>query len=172
MEKWIKIGFLASCLLLVFSAVPIQAEPNVSVVVKDGPQGAVRPDLDTASVELLFQDVEKGSAHIKISSPKPNFFSPTDFPWVEGTELIDSSLTIEQGKASFDYMFPIRGEYAMSVEWSDENGNALGSDELIISIQENPQEVQNGILFITLLALFGLVVGFGLSKWRVNPHAA
>jgi hypothetical protein len=154
--------------ILIMSSGTITAEPHVKVEVKDGPQGPVRPDLDTASVELTFNDVQNGSARIKLSSPEPKFFSPTDFPWVEGTELIDAILSIEGNKASFDYMFPIRGEYPMTVELSDENGNPVGTHQLVITIQENPQEIQNAIIFIALLGTFGLLVGFGLSKWRGN----
>jgi hypothetical protein len=171
-----KMRMLSLCLAIAFiftlSSGWALAEQNVTVEVKDGPEGAVRPDLDTAAVNLSFSGVQNGSAHIKLVSPEKNFFSPTDFPWVEGTELIDATVSITEGKASFQYMFPIRGEYPLTVEWSDENGNPLGSHQLVVSIQENAAEIQKAILFIAIVGAFGLLAGFALSKRRGSLHAA
>jgi hypothetical protein len=172
MKKW----FLAGCMVVLsIGLIPmtaVAAEEKVRIEIKEGPVGAVRPDLDTATVELAFSQVPNGSAHIRLRSPETKFFSPTDFPWVEGTELIDATLLIEGGKATFNYMFPIRGDYPMTVELFGENGQSLGIHQLVVSMQENPKEVQNAILFVVLLGSFGLLVGFGLSKWRGNLHAA
>lgn len=172
----VKIWSLTGCLALALVATlfygSAMAEPHIEVIVEDGPEGSVRPDLDTAAVQILFNGIQSGSAHIKLKSPKKEFFSPTDFPWVEGTELIEATLSISGGKASFHYMFPIRGEYPLTVEWSDENGTPLGSQQMVISIQENPQEIQNAILFIALLCTFGIIIGYGLARGRRNLYAA
>lgn len=149
----------------------IMAEEKVKVEVKNEQGKEARPDLDTAKVELTLLDIQNGSAHIVLSSPERKFFSPTDFPMVEGTKLINSTLSVKNGKASFDYMFPIRGDYRMKVEVLDETGKSVGTHELLINIHENPAEVKNAIIFIISLALFGFIAGFVLAKRRKNVHA-
>jgi hypothetical protein len=147
------------------------AGEKVKVEVKNENGEGARPDLDTAKVELTFPDIQNGSARIVLSSPERKFFSPTDFPMVEGTKLIDSTLSVENGKASLDYMFPIRGDYRMKVKVMDEKGKSTGSYELFINIHENQDEVKKAIIFIVSLALFGFIAGFVLSKRRKNVHA-
>lgn len=156
-------------LVLPFSSAT--AGEAVRVEVKNEQGGEVRPDLDTAQVELSFSEIQSGTARVFLSSPEPEFFSPTDFPIVEGTDLIDATLPVVNGKASFQYMFPIRGDYRLKVEVMDEKGNALGTHDLVISISENPEEVKNAVLFIALLAVFGFAVGYLLSRRRKHVHA-
>jgi hypothetical protein len=157
--------------LLFMPLASIMAEEKVKAEVKNEQGKEARPDLDTAKVELTLPDIQNGSAHIVLSSPERKFFSPTDFPMVEGTKLIDSTLSVENGKASFDYMFPIRGDYGMKVEVMDEKGNSVGTHKLFINIQENPSEVKKGIIFIAFLVLFGFIAGFVLAKRRKTVHA-
>jgi hypothetical protein len=173
---YVRNGLLLGCFALLFVIAFFPgaafAAQDVKVEVKDGPAGPARPDLDTAAVLLTFQGIQNGSAHIQLASPEKDFFSPTDFPWVEGTPLIDAKVAIEDGKASFEYMFPIRGKYPLTVEWFDENEKSIGTNQLVIPIQENSQEIRNAILFVALLGVFGLAAGFGLSKWRGRSYAA
>ncbi|MGG1596918.1 hypothetical protein [Paenibacillus naphthalenovorans] len=171
MKKGLIVGCLAVLAVGMISLSSAFAEQEVNVEVKNGPAGAVRPDLDKATVELSIPAIRDGSAHIRLRSPEKKFVS-TDFPWVEGTELIDSTVAIRDGKASFQYMFPIRGEYPLSVEWFDENGHPEGSRQFAVTIEENPKEVQNALIFMAMLAFFGLLAGFGLSRRRRGIHAA
>lgn len=157
--------------LLMMPIVSVIAGEDVKIDVENKQGKGARPDLDTVKVELTIPDIESGSAHIVLNSPERKFFSPTDFPMVEGTKLIDSTLSVENGKAAFDYMFPIRGEYRMKVEVLDEKGNVAGTHQLFIDIHENPEEVKKAIIFVVSLALFGFFVGFVLAKRRKNVHA-
>lgn len=157
--------------LLMMPITSILAEEEIKVEVKNEQGVKARPDLDTAKVELTFTDIQNGSAHVFLSSPERKFFSPTDFPMVEGTKLIDSTLAVANGKAVFNYMFPIRGEYQMKVEVMDEKGNPVGTHNLAINIHENQDEVKNAIIFMVSLVLFGVVAGFALAKGRKNVHA-
>jgi hypothetical protein len=172
MKKAFLSGFFVSFIFIFM--IPFSsafAEETVKVEVKNEQGGEVRPDLDTAKVELTFKNIQSGSAHILLSSPERKFFSPTDFPMVEGTKLIDTTLSVEKGKATFTYMFPIRGDYHMNVEVFDEKGNSVGIYKPIININENPAEVKNAIIFIVILAVFGFVAGFVLAKRRKNSYA-
>ncbi|MFS1511063.1 hypothetical protein VQL36_01305 [Chengkuizengella sp. SCS-71B] len=169
-KLFLGVGFLLTFLLLMPASL-IMGEESIKVEVNNENGGETRPDLDTAKVELTFTEIENGSANILLSSPERNFFSPTDFPIVEGTKLIDSTILVENGKAEFDYMFPIRGDYQMKVEVLDENGTLAGTHLLNIHIPENPDEVQNAIVFVGILVLFGFFVGLILTARRGRGHA-
>lgn len=151
----------------------VYADATVKVGIMNAQGGNPRPDLDTANVVLTFDGIQNGTSHILLTSPDRKFYSPTDFPFVEGTRLIDADLQVVNGKATFDYMFPIRGDYRMTVETKDENGQLVGSNDLTITIKENPEEVKNAIVLITILAFFGLMVGyiFAKLKRRANINA-
>lgn len=171
METYFKRGFVLIAFLLMMQMTLVIAEEEVKVKITNEQGVEVRPDLDTAQVELTFTDIQNGSAHVFLNSPERKFFSPTDFPMVEGTKLIDSTLAVENGKAVFDYMFPIRGDYPMKVEVMDEKGNPAGTHHLVVNIHENPDEVKNSIIFISALVSFGVIAGFTLAKRRKNVHA-
>ncbi len=170
-KRIFKKRFAIIAFLLMMQITSVLAEEEVKVEVKNEQGVEARPDIDTAKVELTFADIQNGSAHVFLSSPERKFFSPTDFPLVEGTKLIDSTLAVANGKAVFDYMFPIRGNYQMKVEVMDEKGNLAGTHNLVINIHENPDEVKNAIIFMVSLVLFGVVSGFALAKRRKNVYA-
>jgi hypothetical protein len=165
---------VAVIVLMAGVAVNAQAHERQAITIKveDGPSGAARPDLDYTKVELTFHDVSEGSARIVLHSPARKWYSPTDFPHVEGTMLIDSTLEIKEGKAQFQYMFPIRGDYRMLLDVQDETGRSLGTQEVALLIKENAKEVQNAVIFIGILAGFGLLCGWALSRRRLGIHAA
>ncbi|MDP5275951.1 hypothetical protein [Chengkuizengella axinellae] len=172
MQKLFRVGILLSILLLMPTTMIMgQEEEGVKVEINNENGGEARPDLDTVNVELIFSDIENGSANILLNSPERKFFSPTDFPIVEGTELIHSIISVENGKAAFDYMFPIRGDYPMTVEVLDENGTVSATHLLNIHIPENPDEVKNAIIFVGILVLFGFLVGLILTARRGRTHA-
>ncbi|NBI29279.1 hypothetical protein [Chengkuizengella marina] len=166
----LSIGVLLTFLMLMPTTLTM-GEEAVKIKVNNEKGGQTRPDLDTAKVELTFTEIENGSANILLNSPERKFFSPTDFPIVEGTELIESTILVENGKAEFDYMFPIRGNYEMTVEVLNENGIVAGTHLLNIHIPENPDEIQNAIVFVGVLFLFGFLVGLILTAKRGRTHA-
>lgn len=173
MNKRIILKLLTAAVICLL-AIPVTsaiAGNQVEVQVQNEQGNKPRPDLDTAMVELTFADFQSGSAHIMLHSPQRKFFSPTDFPIVEGTELIDAILSVENGKVSFDYMFPIRGDYELHIEAVDAKGNIIGTYQNVINIPENPDEVRNATIFIAILAIFGLITGFGFAKRRQRTHA-
>ncbi|MGM0715502.1 hypothetical protein ACWKW1_25520 [Brevibacillus parabrevis] len=171
MRKVTFLGIIAIIFTAMFSYSPVTAEESVIVNVQNEQGGDTRPDLDTAKVELTFANNQNGTAHIFLRSPERKFFSPTDFPIVEGTDLIDATLPIENGKATFQYMFPIRGDYHLKVYVMDGEGKAGGTHELVININENPAEVKNAVIFITILTAFGFAVGYLLSRRRKSVYA-
>src|SRR5690606_27507093 len=86
------------------------------------PAERLRPFFDpaTISVETATADgkpVVNGQVKVTILAPDPGRFFSTDFPLIEGTELLVMSLPVgRQGIAEWKYLFPIRGEYRVVVE--------------------------------------------------------
>ncbi|SFJ21792.1 hypothetical protein [Thermoflavimicrobium dichotomicum] len=122
------------------------------------------PDGNLAQVEVPVQASEGSLVRVQLSSPPKQFFPTTDFPIVEGTQLLDGTFAVHDGKVRFQYMFPIRGTYQLSVEGVE--GSTLKKQVIPIAIDENPDEVRNLILFISGLVLLGLACGFLLTTWR------
>jgi hypothetical protein len=106
---------------------------------------------------------------VKMFAPAPCVIS-TDFPRVEGTPLLDSTMEVREGKVRFTYLFPIRGTYHIIMEKTD-GSESLPPKPVTLTISENPQEVRN--LVLLLVGLFGLggLSGYLLTRWRVANHA-
>jgi hypothetical protein len=118
------------------------------------------PDQNLVQVDVPVKGAEGTPVRVKMFAPPAQFFPSTDFPVVEGTQLLDGTFMIHDGKVSFQYLFPIRGTYQLVVE----GGGLKRLTEL--DINENPDEVKNSILFITGLIVFGFLCGYFLTKWR------
>ena len=66
--------------------------------------------------------VAQGRVAIRLEAPEPGRFFSTDFPLVEGSRLLDMSLPLRQGRAEWKYLFPIRGQYRLTVEFVAPDG--------------------------------------------------
>lgn len=51
---------------------------------------------------------------MRLDAPPPGVFFSTDFPVVEGSRLLEARLPINEGKAEWRQVLPIRGEYRLS----------------------------------------------------------
>ena len=74
MTKWLSVGFAAFLIFGAVLATSAAAKDAATIELNEGVLAAVRPDLDTSTVELSFQDVTNGSVHIQLSSPETKFF--------------------------------------------------------------------------------------------------
>ena len=59
--------------------------------------------------------VKQGVVDIRLDAPEPGRFFSTDFPFVEGTRLSEMRMELRQGRANWKFLFPIRGEYRLTV---------------------------------------------------------
>lgn len=168
---------LAFLVLLIFIPSPMQAaeENDLQVQLQTTPEvNAIRADLDVAQFSILVKDnkgqpVKDVELAFTLVSPSKKFFPSTDFPVVEGTTLMNGKVLAPEGKLNFKYAFPIRGEYTLKVKASPIGNSAQAVDKTLhFSINENPPEVRNAIVFILGLMLLGLITGYILTSRRVT----
>jgi hypothetical protein len=123
----------------------------------------LRPFLEPATLSLLVTDpggrpVSRGSVEILLEAPKTGRFFSTDFPLVEGSRLTEFRLPLRSGKAEWKYLFPIRGEYRLTVNLTTADGK-LANKIFQFSIRENRQKwIFLGVFSLALFAL-GTIAG-------------
>jgi hypothetical protein len=127
----------------------------------------LRPYADPANMSLLItgadgRPVKQGVVDIRLDAPEPGRFFSTDFPFVEGTRLSEMRMELRQGRANWKFLFPIRGEYRLTVVATTADcGKA--SKNFKFYVRENQKK---------WFALTGFSVGLfllGLMAGRVLP---
>ena len=108
------------------------------------PLELLRPYSDPATMTLLITGTEgkpvaEGRVAIRLDAPERHRFFSTDFPLVEGSRLLDVSLPLRQGKAEWKYLFPIRGQYRLTVEFIAPDGRTVNKT-FPLRIRENEQK--------------------------------
>ena len=123
----------------------------------------VRPLADPVRIVLTVLDGEgkglkQGRVRIRLNAPPPGRFLSTDFPLVEGSRLIDMELPVSDGRAEWEYVFPLRGVYRLEVSATYEQGRQI---ERIfeIGIKENRTKFFYLGSFVAGLFLFGFMAG-------------
>ena len=96
--------------------------------------------------------------HIRLYAPPPGRFLSTDYPLVENTLLIEMDLVAAQGRAIWEYVFPIRGIYRLEVTTVNGAGKDV-SAVFPLRIRENRTKLLYLGIFVVSLFLFGVVVG-------------
>jgi hypothetical protein len=136
---------------------------DINIYFKASPRlELLHPYSDPAALTLLVtgadgKPVAQGRVVIRLDAPERGWFS-TDFPLVEGSRLLDMSLPLRQGKAEWKYLFPIRGEYRLAVDFTGIDGQKA-SKAFGLGIQENKRKrVLLGIFSLTLFAM-GVIAG-------------
>jgi len=130
----------------------------------------LRPFSEPAEITVYLTNadgspIENAWVQIYVDAPKSRRFFSTDFPIVEGTRLLDMRLPIRDGKAQWQYLFPIRGQYRISVEALTSN-NQKSTAALEITVKE--KEWKWFLLGVFTLGLFlsGFVAG------RIFTHSS
>ncbi|MEH1940300.1 MAG: hypothetical protein V7L01_08810 [Nostoc sp.] len=120
-------------------------------------------------VTLTLQAVDAGGkalANAKISlqilTPPPNPWLTTDFPIVEGTELLQMDATAPDGKLEIQQMLPIRGNYQLRVNVSPLVANTFAPYEqtLNLNVRENPIKYKYFAVIAGILLSLGLLGGW------------
>ena len=104
--------------------------------------------------------ISQGTVDIRLDAPRPGVFFSTDFPWVEGSRLQEMHLNLRQGRANWKYLFPIRGEYRLSVDVETPDGKRT-SQRFTFTIREHSEK------WLLLAAFSAGLLGVGFVAGRV-----
>jgi len=149
---------------LSFFFVSASAADDINIYLKASPRlELLYPYSDPATLTLLVtgtdgKPVAQGRVAIRLEAPEPGWFFSTDFPLVEGSRLLEMGLPLRQGRAEWKYLFPIRGQYRLTVEFVAPDGRKVNKTFPLV-IRENKQKwFFLGIFTMGLFAL-GVMAG-------------
>ncbi|MCX6130077.1 MAG: hypothetical protein NTX25_13560 [Proteobacteria bacterium] len=125
----------------------------------------LHPQHDAVKIQVqiknsLGQPSRGTKLHLHLKAPATQSLYSTDFPVVEASPLMDGDVIAEDGRFSFAFVPPIRGEYRLSAKAIDPQTGAVIQEEWPILIHENPVKKQNLAIFLSLIVFVG-----GLSGW-------
>ena len=110
---------------------------------------------------------------IKMVTPATNPWVSTDFPIIEGTELLSLEVPAAQGVVEFEQMLPIRGTYQILLKvmpMDDAVSTPLIEQVLTVNVPENPVKFRNFAILAGMCTLVGAVGGFfiGTPQGRLD----
>jgi hypothetical protein len=149
---------------LILLAAPVGAETH-RIYLKTSPRlELLRPYHDPATLSILVtaadgRPVQEGWLEIALDAPKPNRWFSTDLPVVEGTRLLRMRLNLARGRADWKYLFPIRGEYRMTVDYVTPDGKQA-SQIFNFVIREHGKKW----LFLAIFTLGLFALGFVAAR--------
>lgn len=142
---------------------PFQAEAT-------RPQSPVR--LTLQALDEASKPLENAKIRLQILTPPKNPWFPTDFPIVEGTELLNIEAIVPKGELQIQQILPIRGNYQLLVEAKPIVADAFQPIQQIItvSVPENWVKYRNFAILAIILLVLGLVGGLVLGgKQEIKP---
>src|SRR3712207_971377 len=110
--------------------------------------------LTLQAVDAAGQPLENAKMHLQILTPPRNPWFPTDFPMVEGGQLLNMDVVAPKGELQIQQMLPIRGNYKLLVDVTPVVANAFPQIQqtLSLSVPESWVKYRNfGILVAILL---------------------
>jgi hypothetical protein len=123
--------------------------------------------LTLQAIDTQGQALKNARIHLQIFTPPKSPWFTTDFPIVEGTQLLDIEGNAPTGEFRVQQMLPIRGTYQLLVNVTPIAPNAFApiQQTLTLSVSENGAKYFNfGILAAVLLA-----VGLG-GGWIIGSR--
>ena len=103
--------------------------------------------------------VENATVNVRLDAPAAGRVFSTDMPIVEGTRLNEMTLKPRQGRVSWKYLFPIRGEYKLAVDVVAADGRSADKT-FVFKIRENKSKwVALGAFSLGLF-----ILGFGAGR--------
>ena len=166
---------LVSLIFFVFDSFfgSISCAEELNIFFKTTPRAELlRPFVDPTDLSLLItgvdgRPVKQGTVAIRLEAPRPGRFFSTDYPLVEGAVLSEMQLTLRQGRANWKQLFPIRGEYRLTVDVVSSNGTKA-SKEFTFEVREN----QKKWLALAAFSAGLLIVGFVAGRVFTGPRAS
>jgi len=155
--------------------VRLTTEPPISQVLPFEAEATTLPSpvrLSLQAVDAANQPLENAKIHLQILTPPKNPWFPTDFPIVEGTELLNIEAVTPKGELKIQQMLPIRGNYQLLVNVSPIVANAFTpfQQTLRLSVAESWVKYRNFAILAVILLVLGLGGGLVLGgKQQIQP---
>jgi hypothetical protein len=102
--------------------------------------------------------IKQGTVRIRLDAPRPGRFFSTDIPLVEGTLLNEMRLPLRQGRANWKQLFPIRGNYRLTVDVASADGSTTAKT-LTFKVRESRMKWLALTAFSAALFLLGFIAG-------------
>jgi hypothetical protein len=154
------------------ATVQLTTEPALSKIVPyeaeaTTPQQAVK--LTLQAIDRTGKPLTNVRMQVKLLTPAPTPWFTTDFPIVEGTELLNLQADAPTGKIELQQMLPIRGNYQLQVTTTPIGGTVGEASQQTISlaVPENSIKYQN----FAILALILTAAGIG-GGWVIGARHA
>ncbi len=177
---------LLPLLLLTPGPAPTLAASDVQITFASNPPlSQIRPHGGpTGHIEPEEMFIEIRDAHgalipnvhldLDMTAPETNWFVSTDVPRVEGVKLLHYHFVSATGRQTFNYIFPIRGTYHVTIQASPVKAGAFQptTQTLDVNITEKESSLFAIILFALILFAFGLVSAFILMRSHLAARAA
>jgi hypothetical protein len=118
--------------------------------------------LTLQAVDAAGKHLENTKISLQILTPPRNPWLTTDFPIVEGTQLLQMDATAPDGKLEIQQMLPIRGNYQLLVNVSPLAANTFApyQQTLNINVHENPIKYKYFVVIAAILLSLGLLGGW------------
>ncbi|AUB41380.1 hypothetical protein COO91_07428 [Nostoc flagelliforme CCNUN1] len=118
--------------------------------------------LTLQAVDAAGKSLENTKISLQILTPNRNPWLTTDFPIVEGTQLLQMDATAPDGKLEIQQMLPIRGNYQLLVNVSPLVANAFApyQQTLNLNVRENPIKYKYFVVIAAILLSLGLLGGW------------
>jgi hypothetical protein len=137
------------------------------------------PDQDEVELTIRLRDpagapLPRAELHLELTAPPTNALFSTDFPHVEGSQLVSADAVAIDGQFSMRIVAPIRGAYRLQVTARPPAGDtsfAPTTAEWHPVVPENPEKIRRLALFLAGLALVSTCSGFIAGRTRARPRA-
>lgn len=164
---------LFSCLFLAWFTTSAWAGDETISLQTIPPLDQARPLSEPVKILLRVSDsdgkpVAATRVKIRLYAPRPGRLFSTDFPHIEGTLLLDMELPSVNGSITWEYAFPIRGDYRLEVEPTDQQKEDM-KKVFNLKVKENRYRLFSLGSLIVVLFLLGFTGGRLFTGARETP---
>jgi hypothetical protein len=167
--KYVGLALAASfvCVLLWFNSLPSHAsQPAVQLQIEP-PLSQVFPNdapirISLQAVDATGQPLSDVRFQLQLFTPAKTPWFTSDFPIVEGTQLLELNAKALDGKLEFEQVMPIRGNYTVQAQVTPLVAGTFEPFEqsLQLSVSERFIKYQNAAVLIGILILAGVTSGW------------
>jgi hypothetical protein len=166
----------ASCLISLIRFAPAHAQATVKLTTEPS-LAQISPyeaeattteqpiSLKLQAIDPQGQPLKASKIAVKIINPPSNRWFPTDFPIVEGTQLLELTAPAPDGKIQFEQMLPIRGNYQILVNVTPTDPQiAPYQQTLTLPVPESGIKYQNFAILSGILLAVGAAGGWVIGS--------